>query len=247
VCALAAGVKFPAALGVVVIGWNWAPSRVQRMWRTLAALGIGAATLAAVSAVSGVGWGWVRTAAAPDKIGTGVTPVDAVARVVGDALHLAGVAVPMSSVRSVGSALGVGAAVVIGTWLLWHSPRLGPVRALGLALLALALLSPVLWAWYLTWGLAVLAPVAAGRLRRVVVWLSVAEPLLGAASVIGIARSLAAAGPLACVLVAAGVAAAGLLAARPSYELRRSPWSGHRATQPAGVTVTASHRPQTGQ
>jgi alpha-1,6-mannosyltransferase len=243
-CALAAGVKFPAALGVILIGWNWPGPGAQvatRIWRTLAALGIGAVTLGVVSAVSGIGWGWLQTASAPDKVFTGVTPVDAVSKVVAGVLHLVGAGVPLSSVRAVGSVVGVVAAVAVGTWLLWHSPRLGAVRALGLALLALALLSPVLWAWYVTWGLVVLAPVAAGRLRRVVIGLSAAEALIGAASVEGVLKSLADAGPFAAVLVVVGVVAAGRLAA---YALTCSPWSAHRATHPAGVTVTGIQRPQ---
>jgi hypothetical protein len=46
------------------------------------------------------------------------------------------------------------------------------VRCLGLALLFLALLSPVVWAWYVTWGVVVLATVAGGRLRTGVIVIS---------------------------------------------------------------------------
>lgn len=249
-CALAAGVKAPGLLGVVLIGWNWNGAEtgiVRRGARTLMALGIAGTILAALSAVSGVGWGWVLTVTAGDKISTGVTPVDALTRVVAGAFHVAGSTLPTSSVRA-GVAVGaVAVAVAIGTWLLWHSPRIGPLRALGGSLLVLALFSPVLWAWYLTWGLVVLAPVASGGVRRLIVWLSIGETIIGASSVLGLLRSLAHDGPGADALVVLGVTGAVLLALRANYELRSSLWSRQRATQPAGVTVTAIQRPHSGQ
>lgn len=219
-CALAAGVKVPAALGIIVIGWNWAPQGarlVQRVGRTLGALGIGAATLALVSAVTGIGWGWVVTVTAPDKVSTGVTPVDAVAHVITAVLHLAGSSVPLAPVRTAVSITGVVTAVVVGTVLLWRSPQLGPIRALGMALLVLALLSPVLWAWYLTWGLILLAPVAQGVLRRVLIWLSVAESLIGVSAVLGLWRAAGHDGALPIAMVVVGVGAAILTAARAPY------------------------------
>lgn len=249
-CTLATGVKFPAALGVVLIGWNWpgADARIrQRVVTTLGALGIAAATLTVVSAVTGIGWGWVTTAGAPNKVYTGVTPVDALSRAVGDALNVLGAGVSLGSVRSVATVGAMALAVALGTWLLWRSPRAGPVRSLGLSLLVLALLSPVLWAWYTTWGLVLLAPVATGLLRRAVVWLTVAEAIIGASSVIGVLRAVAGDGAISAVLVVAGIAAVASLAALPTYELRRSPWSGQRAVQPAGDTRTAIQRPQSGQ
>lgn len=226
-CALAAGVKAPALLGIVLIGWNWGGLGARlpaRIGRTLGALGIGAATLAALSSISGVGWGWVLTFTGSDKVSTGITPVDAAAHGLAALLHLMGSTVPTSSVRTVTSVVGVALAVAVGTWLLWHSPRLGDLRALGLALLVLALLSPVLWAWYLTWGMVVLAPVVAGRLRRVVVWLAIAETLLGASSVLGIVRALDRYGVFVDVMVVLGVAAAAAAVVCAPFQAQRARW-----------------------
>lgn len=233
-CALAAGVKAPAALGVVVIGWNWASDArlPERFTRTLGALGIGAATLAAESAVTGVGWGWLLTFTASDKVSTGVTPVDALAKCVSGVLHLAGDPVGGSSVRSVLSVVGVVLAVAVGTYLLWRSPRLGPMRALGSALLVLALLGPVLWAWYVTWGLVLLAPCSSGWLRRAVVWLSVVEALVGAGSVVHLWDAFAGKETLPLSMVALGVVAATGAALCASYEARPVRW---RAMLPASV------------
>ena len=82
-CALAASVKAPALLAVLFLAWNW-PGPGARLTRRLghaaAGCAIGLATLSAVSWTTGIGWGWVRTAAAPTKITTGVTPVDSASR-----------------------------------------------------------------------------------------------------------------------------------------------------------------------
>jgi alpha-1,6-mannosyltransferase len=251
VCALAAAVKAPALVAVLFIGWNWAPLSASirtRVVRTLGASALACAVLAAVAGASGLGWGWVKTLDAPGKVSTGVTPVDTLARVVADSLAIVGMHPSLSTARSAAAVVGVLAAVVIGAVLLWRSPQTGPLRALGLALLFAALLGPVLWAWYVTWGLVVLAPVARGRLWTVVVSLTVLEALVGAASVISVVRSLGSAGVLSDLLVGVGGIAACVLAARIPYEVpERSPWVRQRALQPAGVTVTAIQVPQSGQ
>ncbi|HVC14270.1 MAG TPA: polyprenol phosphomannose-dependent alpha 1,6 mannosyltransferase MptB [Acidimicrobiales bacterium] len=245
-CALAAGVKVPALLGVVLIGWNWGGTAAkvpQRIARTLGALGIGAATLAALSTASGVGWGWVLTFTASDKVSTGVTPVDAAAHLLAGVLHVVGDPVALGSVRSVTSVSGVVLAVVAGTWLMWRSPRFGDVRALGLTMLLLALSGPVLWAWYLSWGLVVLAAVASGPLRRVVVWLVVAETLVGAASVLRIFQTLGRQGVVADAMIVVGIlgVAAAVLTApfhvRPAQRMRMPMLRLGRSPQPATVPV----------
>jgi alpha-1,6-mannosyltransferase len=254
-CGLAAGVKAPALLGAVFIGWCWpgpAAAFRARVERTVLALGIAGATLAVLSWVSGLGWGWVGTISAESKVSTGVTPVDAVAHLVTDGAHLVGWQVGFGGVRVAFATLGLLAAAAITTVLLWRSPRIGLVRALGLSLLAFALLGPVLWAWYATWGLVLLAPVATGRLRRAVIAITVVEALIGISAVDGMARTLASAGVVDDLIILFGLAAVVLVSVLPfrDYDdgsLIRAPWSGHRADQPAGVTVTAAQRPHVAQ
>ncbi|MGH9099484.1 MAG: polyprenol phosphomannose-dependent alpha 1,6 mannosyltransferase MptB [Acidimicrobiales bacterium] len=227
-CALAAGVKAPAALGIVLIGWNWGGggARVsERLIRTVGALGIGASVLGVLSAVSGVGWGWVLTITTADKVSTGVTPANAAAHALAGVLHLIGVPVGLSVLRTATSATGIAVAVAVGCWLLWHSPRLGELRALGLTLLLLALLGPVLWAWYLTWGLVVLAPVATGRMRRLLVWLSIAEALVGVSSVLGILHALGGDGALTDLMVVLGVVALTLSVLCARFRSDRGAWA----------------------
>ena len=61
---------------------------------------------------------------------------------------------------------------VCGVWLLLNSDRIGTLKALGLTLLIFVLLGPVVQPWYLSWGLILLAPVALGQLRSLIIGLS---------------------------------------------------------------------------
>ncbi len=72
---------------------------------------IGLATLGAVSWTTGIGWGWVHTAAAPTKIMTGITPVDSASRLLTDVAHLVGFDVGPSGVRSVVAVVALTAVV----------------------------------------------------------------------------------------------------------------------------------------
>ncbi len=218
-CALATGIKAPAVLGVLFLGWNWAGPG-SRLWtrvgRTLAATGLAAATLGIVSELSGIGWGWLHTLAGPSKVSTGVTPVDTVARVVADVTSFVHLPLPLNGTRTAFGLLGLLAAGLVAAWMLLRSPEIGTERALGISLLVLAFLGPILWPWYLMWGLLVLAPVASGGLRRAVVVITVIETLIGASSVSGMVHSYLHLGILNDVLVVAGLAAVLLLPLRPS-------------------------------
>lgn len=231
-CALAGGVKAPALLAVVFLGWNWSPRRglPRRAAGVLAGAGIAAATLGALSWLSGVGWGWVRTVGAPGKVFTGVTPVDGLSEVLAGAAHLVHLPLLRADVREVVAVAALALCAVAGSWLLWHSEQRGTVRSLGLALLALALLSPILWPWYLGWGLVPLAAVAHGPLRRLVAGLTVAGTLVGAGSVHHLLDTLLRAGAPGSALLLAGVAAAAVATLV---------WVHRRADAPAGGYCSA--------
>jgi len=98
-------------------------------------------------------------------------------------VHLVGVGAGAPAVRTVVAGLALAAVVLLGGWLLWRSPKLGVERSLGLVLLALVLLGPILWPWYLTWALAVLAPTAGRWTRRAVIILAIGGSLVGAPDV----------------------------------------------------------------
>jgi hypothetical protein len=188
-CALAAGVKSPAALGVLFLGWVWAgdgASVRRRIGHTIGAGAIGLATMEAVSLFTGTGWGWIRTTSTADGAFTGVTPINVVARGVSMVTHVLQVPTATLTLRPVFMVLGLLVAAGLGIRFLLRAPQEGVVRNLGLTLLCLALLGPIVWSWYVTWGVVVLAAVAVGRLRTAVIAISTFWAFAGVTSVHGI-------------------------------------------------------------
>src|SRR5580700_6596460 len=188
-CALAAGVKSPAALGVLFLGWVWAGPGAgtrRRIGHTAVAGLIALATMELSALVTGTGWGWLRTTTTANASFTGVTPVNIAARAVSIASHVMQVPVSTMDVRPVFSVLGLLIAIYVGYRLLLRSPDEGVVRCLGLTLLVLALLGPIVWSWYVTWGVVVLAPVALGRLRTALIVISTFWAFVGMTAVHGI-------------------------------------------------------------
>jgi alpha-1,6-mannosyltransferase len=188
-CALAAGVKSPALLGVLFLGWVWAgrdASVRRRIGHTAVAGLIALATLEVVSLVSGTGWGWIRTTSTADASFTGVTPINLVARTVSIASHVVQAPISTLAVRPVFIVLGLLVAVYFGYRMLLRAPRDGVVLCLGLTLLVLALLGPIVWAWYVTWGVIVVAPAAVGRLRTAVIVISTFWAFAGTTAIHGV-------------------------------------------------------------
>jgi alpha-1,6-mannosyltransferase len=187
---LGALVKLPAVaalpfLVMAVPGW---PARVR------AAVVVGACALVTallVSVGTGLGWGWLRT------LDTGRARLSLFSPTtgLGTLLHA------LDPVLALGLAVGA----VVAAVLLWRTPSLGPVRGLGLALLAVALLLPVVQPWYVLWGVLPLAAVAGPRLAAAVgagclvlallVWPSgrsvVRPPLYGVPSILALAVGVA--------------------------------------------------------
>ena len=151
--------------------------------------------------------------------------------------HLVGFDVGPSGVRSVVAVVALAAVVPLGAWLLWRSPELGVERSLGLVLLALVLLGPILWPWYLTWGLAVLAPTAGRWTRRAVIALAVGGALVGAAAVVKAVAAFAALG-LAGELSGARRPGVALAAAPLGGQGRPAPGRGERPPSGAGLRPT---------
>ena len=174
-CALATAVKAPAALGILYIGWGWLGSRVpvKDRIRPIVTSGlIGLGVLGFFSLVSGLGWGWISILGTPGVVRSWASPTTGLAFAVTGVAHLLHVGLGVSGVLSVTRFLGLMGAVVSAIWLLLNSDRIGTLRALGLTLLLFVLLGPVVQPWYLSWGLILLAPVALGQLRSLVIGLS---------------------------------------------------------------------------
>jgi hypothetical protein len=174
-CALATAVKAPAALGMLYIGWSWLGTGVpirDRIRPVVTAGLIGVGILGFFSYVSGLGWGWVTILGTPGVVRSWASPTTAVAFAITGVAHLAHLGVGVGGVLTVTRFLGLLIAAVSGVWLLLNSDRIGTLKALGLTLLIFVLLGPVVQPWYLSWGLFLLAPVALGQLRSLVIGLS---------------------------------------------------------------------------
>lgn len=181
-CALAASVKIPAAIGIVYIGWEWVGMRVplrERARPVVTSILIAGTVMGSLSLITGLGWGWVANLNAPNAVRSWLSPTTFMGVLFSDALHLVGVTVAQHSILSVTRAIGLLAALVVAVLLLFRADRIGTVKAMGLTLLLVVLLSPVVQPWYLSWGLVLLAPVASGWLRRVLIILSVAAVFVG--------------------------------------------------------------------
>ncbi|GIG56521.1 membrane protein [Longispora fulva] len=159
---LAALVKAPAALGLLVVAAIWADQLAGR-WRWPLALfragGTGLATTVIATGVAGTGYGW---------IGALSTPISATNWSVTSALgRLTGVVLDTHLGVSAWRWIGLGAVGAVGLFVWLRREQLGVVHALGLCLAAMAVLGPALRTWYLLWGLVPIAAAApTGAVRR---------------------------------------------------------------------------------
>lgn len=174
-CALATAVKAPAALGILYIGWSWLGTRVpvrERVRPVVTAGLIGIGVLGVFSYVSGLGWGWISILGTPGVVRSWASPTTGLAFLVTGLAHLVHLDLGVGGVLSVCRFLGMVVAAGSAVWLLLNSDRIGTLKALGTTLLVFVLLGPVVQPWYLSWGLILLAPVALGQLRSLVIGLS---------------------------------------------------------------------------
>jgi hypothetical protein len=180
--ALAAAIKAPAGLGVLYIGWEWLGTGVpwrQRVRPVLTAALITVGVLAFLSIVSGLGWGWVANLETPGTVRSWLAPTTAIGLGLSGILHAVGWHVSTTAVLSGARVVGFTIAGGATIYLLKISDRIGGLKALSISLLLFVVLGPVVQPWYLTWGLLLLAPVAFGRWRTLIIAVSVLSPFIG--------------------------------------------------------------------
>jgi len=179
---LAVAVKVPAALAVVYIGWNWLGD--GRSWRArvrpvASALLLCGATVAVLSALVGLGWGWVGALGDPGTVRSWLDVPTALGMLAGKAVAALGLGDHTTALVTVTRGLGFLLAGAIGVRLLWRSDRSDDLRAMGLTFLAVVAFGPVAQPWYLSWGLVVYAVVAVGRAQSLVRHASAAASFIG--------------------------------------------------------------------
>jgi hypothetical protein len=115
-----------------------------------------AVTIGAVTAATGLGWGWLDTLSAGNPRRSLLSATTGIGVLLSNVTGDGAVAVA----HKAGTLLAVTMAV-----LLWVGVRqVGAVKALGLSLVAVVVLGPVVQPWYLLWALVPLAAVAGERL-----------------------------------------------------------------------------------
>jgi alpha-1,6-mannosyltransferase len=162
VITVAALVKLPAIgavafLPMLLPGW---PRRI----RTGIALGlVSAVTAISVTAATGLGWGWVETLDTGSTRPSIFSPVTGVGTLFDRTLRGVGLVETSGQVTRIVFVVGLAVAGLVSLTLLLRAHHLGAMRALGLALVAIAALAPVVQPWYLLWGLVLLAAVGGER------------------------------------------------------------------------------------
>jgi hypothetical protein len=202
-CTLAAAIKVPAAIGIVYVAWDWTGPDVELRQRVKPLVKgglIAVAVMAVLSFVSGLGWGWIANLGTPDAVRSWMAPATAVGLVFSGALHVLHIGVSLGGVLTITRLLGLIAATVIAGYCLLHKEAMGTLTALGVTALAFVLLGPVVQPWYLTWGIILMAPVVSGRLRTLVLGLSIVAPFIGLTGGASLLKQLLATNPAAMVV-----------------------------------------------
>ncbi len=181
--AAAAGYKQTAVLALVAVAGLVARARSgaatppPAAYLTVAArtVAIAFAGFAALTALSGLGWGWVPNLAVPLGLRSLMSPATLLGSLGEAALTLLGVGaahaqIPVHVAHAVGTVAGVLALV----WVAWRLGPRRPVAAAAAAFAVLAVCGPVLHAWYLLPPIALCALLRPGRrLVQALLWLSV--------------------------------------------------------------------------
>jgi alpha-1,6-mannosyltransferase len=181
-CALAASIKVPAAIGIVYVAWDWAGPFADWRRRTRMFVRAGLLTVAVMgflSFVSGLGWGWIANLGTPGTVRSWMAPATAVGLLISGTAHVIGIGVGLGGVLTLTRAVGLIGAAAVALYCLRHRERLGILGALGLTMMAFVLLGPVVQPWYLTWGIILVAPVVTGRWLYAVLGLSMVVPFIG--------------------------------------------------------------------
>lgn len=166
---LAAAVKLPgglAGVGVVLVSLPVVAASKARLVRTAAVAAVSVATLVTTGVATGLGVGWVHALGVPGEVMTPLSVTTQAGRLAALLLDPLGTGLAPDAVVAAARTAGSLAALAIAVRTVLRAATGVPgaaVRAVGLVMLALLLLSPVVHHWYLLWWVPLLATCHLGR------------------------------------------------------------------------------------
>ncbi|KJE77688.1 polyprenol phosphomannose-dependent alpha 1,6 mannosyltransferase MptB [Ferrimicrobium acidiphilum] len=157
--ALAASVKVPAIVAVGFMGYHWSNS--NRVLSKLRGLFIAVMLTLAVFYLLGLathlGMGWIPALSTPGSVLSFEDPLILVGYAIGWVLAHVGLPFGPLFVVNVFRALGDLCILLIGGITILGSRRSNIVRLTGVILIVTVVLGPVIWPWYLGWGIVLLS------------------------------------------------------------------------------------------
>lgn len=180
---LAVCVKLPAVLALGYLAWNWWGEQrdddTRRRLRGSAVVGgLSVLEVALLCVGVGIGLGWLTALSSTNKVTSTFSFFTKAGFVSSDLLDAIGVNHDPAVVTGIFRYVGLAIAAVIMAAVLRRSPQIGVSKSTGIALLALMLLAPVVWPWYLPVTFALLAAVGVRRFRPTLIVLVLASSLL---------------------------------------------------------------------
>jgi hypothetical protein len=169
VCSLAGMIKIPALAAVAFVALAWIRSLPDAAARAMAAARAAVTCLSVlvlVSALSGLGTGWLSSSvfSTPNRVHLAVTPATALGWTLASLAHHAGLHVHTHTLESAFGLVALAIVVVLALDRARRVTRDTLVPYLGGVLIAFALGGPAAWPWYFAWGVVLLAACPPGPL-----------------------------------------------------------------------------------
>lgn len=207
---LAAAVKIPAIAAVVIVGWGWFGAEVamrRKVWGVAIAGAISVVTLAVTSVATGLGFAWLATFNTPGQVRALGAPVASAGLIVEQITQVIGLDWSHGTIMSLVRLAGLALAAAISVVIVLRSKERVSIVSLGVLMLAVDLLGPALYPWYLIAPFVLLSYARRPWKEAVVIALTVVSAMLIKPSGAGVLYEIGGFGPWVMpMLVIAGMA-----------------------------------------
>jgi hypothetical protein len=158
-------VKVPAIVAIGFMGYHWSdsPRVVSKLRGLVLAVALTFAIFFLLGLVTHLGMGWIPALSTPGSVLSFEDPVIVVGYALGWVLAHLGLPLGPHLVVGIFRAIGDLFILLIGGITIMGSRRSNIVRLTGILLIITVVLGPVIWPWYLGWGIVLLA-IGAGDL-----------------------------------------------------------------------------------